>query len=389
LAAKNKLIRITTVPMALKFLLPGQMKFMQANGFDVLMISADGIERNDVMEKEGCPHVIVPMTRKITPFKDLNCLWQLIKIFKKEKPNIVHTHTPKAGLLGMLAAKICGVRVRIHTVAGLPLMVETGFKFQLLKIIEKITFWGANHVWPNSNSLLNYIVECNLSSQKKLKVISKGSSNGIDLARFSKANFDNRILNDVKIKINYSLEHTYLLTIGRLVKDKGIIELVETFKIINASYTKTKLVLVGKFEEELDPLPSSIIEEIKTNVNIIHIDWSQYVEYYISIANVFIFPSHREGFPNVLLQSGALGTPIVCSAIAGNIDIVEDNKTGLLFPVGDRESLKNKIIFALENSGEMQKMATILQSNITKYYSRENIWNALLLEYKTLTIKNG
>jgi glycosyltransferase involved in cell wall biosynthesis len=389
LAAKNKLIRITTVPMALKFLLPGQMKFMQANGFDVLMISADGIERNDVMEKEGCPHVIVPMTRKITPFKDLNCLWQLIKIFKKEKPNIVHTHTPKAGLLGMLAAKICGVRVRIHTVAGLPLMVETGFKFQLLKIIEKITFWGANHVWPNSNSLLNYIVECNLSSQKKLKVISKGSSNGIDLARFSKANFDNRILNDVKIKINYSSEHTYLLTIGRLVKDKGIIELVETFKIINASYTKTKLVLVGKFEEELDPLPSSIIEEIKSNVNIIHIDWSQYVEYYISIANVFIFPSHREGFPNVLLQSGALGTPIVCSAIAGNIDIVEDNKTGLLFPVGDRESLKNKIIFALENSGEMQKMATILQSNITKYYSRENIWNALLLEYKTLTIKNG
>jgi glycosyltransferase involved in cell wall biosynthesis len=389
LAAKNKLIRITTIPMALKFLLPGQMKFMQANGFDVLMISADGIERNSVMENEGCPHTIVPMTRKITPFKDLNCLWQLIKIFKKEKPDIVHTHTPKAGLLGMLAAKICGVRVRIHTVAGLPLMVETGFKFQLLKIIEKITFWGANHVWPNSNSLLNYIVEHNLSSQKKLKVISKGSSNGIDLARFSKANFDNRILNDVKIKINYSSDHTYLLTIGRLVKDKGIIELVETFKIINASYTKTKLVLVGKFEEELDPLPSSIIEEIKSNVNIIHIDWSQYVEYYISIANVFIFPSHREGFPNVLLQSGALGTPIVCSAIAGNIDIVEDNKTGLLFPVGDRESLKNKIIFALEKSGEMQKMATILQSNITKYYSRENIWNALLLEYKTLTIKNG
>jgi glycosyltransferase involved in cell wall biosynthesis len=383
-----KLIRITTVPMALKFLLPGQMKFMQQNGFDVLMISADGIERNDVIENEGCRHIVVSMTRKITPLKDLICLWQLIKIFKKEKPDIVHTHTPKAGLLGMLAAKICRIKVRIHTVAGLPLMAKTGFKLELLKIIEKITYWSANHVWPNSNSLLNYIVTYKLSSEKKLKVISKGSSNGIDLSRFSKSNFDDEILNNIKKTINYKSDFTYLLTVGRLVKDKGIIELVKTFKTINASYPKTKLLLVGKFEEDLDPLPSNIIEEIKNNLNIIHIDWSKYVEYYISLANVFIFPSHREGFPNVLLQSAALGTPILCSAIVGNIDIVEDKKTGLLFSVGDGESIKNKIIFSLENSDEMKRMATTLKSNITKYYSRENIWNALIIEYKKLTKKN-
>lgn len=375
--------------MALKFLLPGQMKFMHAHGFDVLMISADGIERDDVVKNEGCPHVIVPMTRKITPLQDLKCLLRLIKIFKKEKPDIVHTHTPKAGLLGMLAAKICSVKVRIHTVAGLPLMVETGVKLKLLKAVEKITYRSANHVWPNSYSLLNYIIVNKFSAKKKLKMISKGSSNGIDLSRFSRSNFDDRILNDVKKAINYNSDFTYLLTIGRLVIDKGIIELVETFKAINVIYPKTKLVLVGKFEEDLDPLPLNIIEEIKTNINIVHIDWSSYVEYYISLANIFIFPSHREGFPNVLLQSGTLGTPIICSAIAGNIDIVEDNKTGLLFPVGDREGIKNKIIFALENSNEMQKMATILKSNITKYYSRESIWNALLIEYKTLTIKNG
>ncbi|MEI9957965.1 MAG: glycosyltransferase [Ferruginibacter sp.] len=127
----HKLIRITTVPMALRYLLPGQMNFMQQNGFDVIMISADGPELNDVLQNEKCPHIVVPMTRRISPWKDLKCLWALIKIFKKERPDIVHTHTPKAGLLGMMAAKFCGVKVRIHTVAGMPLMVEKGFTFHL------------------------------------------------------------------------------------------------------------------------------------------------------------------------------------------------------------------------------------------------------------------
>jgi glycosyltransferase involved in cell wall biosynthesis len=385
LAEKVKLIRITTVPMALKFLLPGQMKFMSENGFDVTMISADGIERNDVIKNEGCPHIIVPMTRKITPLEDLKCLWQLIKIFKQLKPDIVHTHTPKAGLLGMLAAKICGVKTRIHTVAGLPLMVEKGFKLQLLKTIEKITYLSANQVWPNSKSLLNYIIAQKLTSHSKLKVINKGSSNGINLERFSKSSFDENILNDVKRSVNYNSEYTYLLNIGRLVNDKGIVELVYTFKEINITYPKTKLILVGKFENDLDPLPLNIINEIKNDTNIIHIDWSSLVEYYISLANIFIFPSHREGFPNVLLQSGALGTPIICSSIAGNVDIVEDQVTGLLFSVKDEQEIKSKIIFALENVDKMQNMATVLKLNIAKYYTRESIWNAILTEYKKLT----
>ena len=114
----KKLIRITTIPMALHVLLPGQMKFMSENGFKVIMISADGENLDKVIENEKCQHIIVPMTRKITPWQDLLCLFQLIKIFRKEKPDIVHSHTPKAGLLGMMAAKISGIKIRIHTVAG-------------------------------------------------------------------------------------------------------------------------------------------------------------------------------------------------------------------------------------------------------------------------------
>ncbi len=370
--------------MSLRFLLPGQMRFMKANGFDVLMISANGKEIEELIANEDCRHTIVPMTRRITPIKDLICLWKLIKIFRKEKPDIVHTHTPKAGLLGMLAAKISGVKVRIHTVAGLPLMVETGFKFQLLKFIEKLTYASANHVWPNSFSLFHYIKEHKLTKEKKLKVISKGSSNGIDLYRFSIENFNSDILTDVKNSIDYNHKNIYLLSIGRLVKDKGIIELIETFKTFSVTQKNVKLVLVGKFEEELDALPTNILEEIKTNPNITHIDWAEHVEYYISLATLFVFPSHREGFPNVLLQSGALGTPIICSSIAGSIDIVENNNTGLCFEVGDIMQMKNQITFALNNPDRMKGMAAKLKNSIFKFYDREIIWNAILQEYKTL-----
>ena len=384
MAAPLKLIRITTVPMSLKFLLPGQMKFMQTHGFEVLMISADGDEIADVIANEDCPHIVVPMTRKITPIKDLACLWELIKIFKKERPDIVHTHTPKAGLLGMLAAKLSGVKVRIHTVAGLPLMVEKGFKFQLLKFIEKLTYAAANQVWPNSFSLLQYIQTQKLTSNKKLKVINKGSSNGINLNRFSVANFKEETLNVVKKSIDYTEANTYLLCISRLVKDKGIIELVQTFQQIQLTEKNIKLVLVGKFETDLDPLPTNILDEIKNNKNIIHIDWSNHVEYYISLATLFIFPSHREGFPNVLLQAGAIGTPIICSTIAGNVDLVEDKITGLRFIVEDTTEMKNQILFALNNPEQMKEMAATLKNNIFNFYDREIMWQAILQEYKTL-----
>lgn len=372
------------MPISLKYLLNGQMRFMKENGFEVLMISADGREIGEVIANENCRHTIVPMTRKITPLKDLICLWKLIRIFKKEKPDIVHTHTPKAGLLGMMAAKICNVKIRIHTVAGLPLMVETGIKFHVLKFIEKLTYASANHIWPNSFSLLNYINEQKLTKKNKLKVISKGSSNGIDLNRFSITSFNQETLSEVKKSIDFNSGNIYLLSIGRLVKDKGIVELVETFKDLQPDHQNIKLVLVGKFEMELDPLPQHIIEEIKSNANIIHIDWTAYVEYYISLATLFVFPSHREGFPNVLLQSGAMGTPIICSSIAGNVDIVENNITGLRFDVGDTLQMKNQITFALNNPEIMKGMAIKLKENIFSYYNRETIWNAILQEYKTL-----
>lgn len=379
-----KLIRITTVPLALRFLLPGQMKFMSENGFDVLMISSDGEELSSVIEAEQCRHIIVPMTRKITVFQDIKCLFQLIKIFRKEKPDIVHSHTPKAGLLGMLAAWLTGVRVRIHTVAGIPLMTKSGIIFQILKITEKVTYAAATNIWPNGNSLYQYILQHRLTSNKKLKVISKGSSNGIDLKRFNEASLDKLKLDEIKSSINYDDKYFYLLFMGRLVFDKGIVELVNVFKKLSNKYPYRRLLLVGKYEKDLDPLPDETVNEIETNNSIIKIDWTQRGEYYLHLANCFIFPSHREGFPNVLLQAGAMHLPVICSKIAGNIDLIEHDTSGLVFNREDEIQLYALIDFAINHSEKMQSMADNLQQIIYTNYKQEELWKNLLDQYQLL-----
>jgi glycosyltransferase involved in cell wall biosynthesis len=383
-----KLIRITTVPMALRYLLPGQMKYMQQHGFDVLMVSADGPELPDVLANEGCPHKIVPLTRQITPFKDLACLWQMVKLFRQENPDIVHTHTPKAGLIGMLAAKLAGVRIRIHTVAGMPLMVEKGAKYHLLKFIEKLTYWAATEVWPNSPSMRSFIEQYRLAPPKKLKIIGRGSSNGINLDRFSPEAVPAETLERVKQQINWQPDCTYWLCVGRLVKDKGITELVDVFCQWHKANPSLRLVLVGQYEPELDPLPEATLAQIKSNPAIIAVGWSNEVPAYMQLAHLFVFPSHREGFPNVLLQAAAMQLPIVCSAIPGNVDIVRHKETGYLFEVGNKDQLLLTTGSIMMDKDHLRQMTGQLYQEVQQYYQQQNVWAAIRAEYVSL-LHNG
>ena len=356
---------------------------MKDNGFDVIMISSEGKELPDTIQNENCRHIIVNMTRKITPLRDLKCLVQLIRILRKEKPAIVHTHTPKAGLLGMIAARFCGIKIRIHTVAGLPLMVEKGFRCYLLKKTERITAKAASQVWPNSHSILDYMKLHHLADPQKLSVIGKGSTNGIDTDYYNPENLDLNLENDIKRNINYSTQNKYLLFTGRLVTDKGVVELVRSFTLLQQKRTNLKLILIGDFEENLDPLTGATKIKIETHPSIIHINWTNDVKYYMKLAHYFIFPSHREGFPNVLLQAGAMGLPIVCSKIPGNIDIVTHQETGLMFDSGNDQQMVELIEWALDNPGQMADMAKNLQRVIQIEYRRENIWQNILEAYKS------
>ena len=379
-----KLIRVTTVPMAFHVLLKGQMKYMKDAGFDVILVSADGRERDDVLQSEECPHVIIPMTRKITPFADLKSLWQLYRFFKKEKPDIVHSHTPKAGLLSMLAARMAGVKLRIHTIAGLRFMTSGGMTRKILTTMEKLTTSAATHVWPNSQSLLQYIKEQKLASPKKLEVIGKGSTNGINLERFSESSLSQEKIEGAKKVIRYDPGLSYILSIGRIVKDKGIAEVAKAFDKLYRKNTSLRLVLVGEFEEHLDPLDPQTMETIRNHPGIILAGWHDEVEYFLHLADVLVHASYREGFPNVLLQAGAMRCPIVCSRIPGNVDIVDNNQTGLIFKVRDEEDLYNKLEEAITSKDKMRMMAEHLRRKIEQNFDTRQVRRFLEEKYRLL-----
>ena len=383
-----KLIRITTVPIALKYLLAGQMKRAKEKGFDVLMVSADGQGREDVIRQEGVEHRIVPMTRKITPLADLRSLMQLYKLFKKEKPDIIHSHTPKAGLLAMIAGKMAGIKIRIHTIAGLRFMTEQGMKRKLLVSMEKLTAKFASHVWPNSNSMLGYIKENRLVPLKKLEVIGGGSSNGINLQRFSNEKLDVNHLNEVKKLVNYNEKLIYLLCIGRIVKDKGINELVAAFAKLYANNNDLRLILVGTFEEELDPIAGETRKILESHPGIIQTGWREDVEYFMPISFALVHPSYREGFPNVLLQAGAMLCPVICSRIAGNIDIIEHEKTGILFEPESETSLTQALVYAFDHPFILNSCAKALRRKIEEQFDQHVLQEKIISKYKELLVNS-
>jgi glycosyltransferase involved in cell wall biosynthesis len=370
--------------MALKVLLRGQMRYMKQNGFEVIMVSAQGRELQDVLEYEGCRHQVIPMTRKITPFADMNSLWRLYRFFRREKPDIVHSHTPKAGLIAMLAARLAGVKIRIHTVAGLRYMTAAGLTRKVLVAMEKITAAAATHVWPNSRSLLNYIKENKLVRLEKLEVIGKGSSNGIDLARFSRKALNGEGIAKARQAIHYDPALTYILSVGRIVKDKGISELSRAFSELYKENNKLRLVLVGTFEEKLDPIDQEIMTLIKNHPGIILAGWHDEVENFMAVSNLLVHASYREGFPNVVLQAGAMECPVICSRIEGNIDIVDENINGLVFTVRDERDLYEKLKQAIACPDEMKRMANLLRRKIEDNFDRNFVQEQLRQKYMEL-----
>jgi len=381
-----KLIRVTTVPISLKLLLAGQMKYMKEAGWDVLMVSADGKEINEIEKGEGCTHFTIPFTRKITPLHDIVCLWKLYNLFKKEKPDIVHSHTPKAGLLSMWAAKLAGVKVRIHTVAGLPYMVAEKQKKSLLVQMEKSTYASSTEVWPNSNSLREFIIKEGLAEPEKLKVIGEGSSNGIDLKKFNRNSLKENHLVAATMRIMPSENDFIILAIGRLVKDKGIEELVQAF-VSSKLADRAKLVLLGSFEQDLNPLDQDVVRKIQDHPRIVQIEWTDHVAHYLALADVLVHASHREGFPNVLLEAGAMQVPIICSDIIGNLDIVTNKKTGLVFPVKKTDILKDALEFAYVKRDYMQSLADNLFEEVTTKYERGKMHHLILEEYNKYVLQ--
>lgn len=384
---KPRLLRITTVPVSLKLLLEGQFTFFQDQGFDVLTVSADGPEVA-YLKKNQIRHQVVAMTRAITPLRDLFALWQLILIILKFKPAIVHTHTPKAGLLGMMAAWICRVPVRMHTVAGLPLMEAVGIKRSLLLLTEKITYVCAHRIYPNSSGLLKYIQSEFQTQSEKFKILGKGSSNGIDASYFSRnADLQKQAL-AIREQYNIGIDTIVFSFVGRLVKDKGIVELVQAFKKIKNS-CPARLMLIGPFEENLDPLPVEIMTFIQNDNSVILPGFQHDVRPWMMASDVFVFPSYREGFPNVVMQAACLEIPCIVSDINGCNEIIQQNETGLYVQAKDSESLYSAMLLMANDKEKRISIGQKSREFVAKNFDRTYFWSELLNEYHESLVASG
>ena len=384
----KKLIRITTVPISFKVLLKGQLRFMASNGFDVKGVSSEGEELKEVRENEGIVMEAINMSRKITPFQDLKSLWEMWNFLRKEKPQIVHTHTPKAGIIGMLAARLAGVPYRLHTVAGLPLIEATGTKRKILNFVEKLTYSSATRVYPNSKGLYDFILQNNFTQSNKLKIIANGSSNGINTTFFNPAQVSEIEKVALREKFNIQPDDFVFVFVGRIVSDKGINELIKAFSELqtaeNNELTGIKLLLVGGLESDLDPLNPETLAEINQNKDIISAGFQQDVRPFFAISDALAFPSYREGFPNVVMQAGAMGLPSIVSDINGCNEIIVEGENGLIIPSKNVEKLKEKMLTLARDKNLYVKLKENSRRMIENRYEQSVVWNALLEEYEGL-----
>lgn len=381
--------RIVTAPISFEKLLAGQMAYMQENGCKVTMISSGLAKLQKLSAAEGCDYFAVSMTRQITPLKDLKALYQLYRIMKTYKPDIVHTHTPKAGTLGMIAGMLAGIKVRMHTVAGMPLTEAKGIKKALLKRVEKITYSCATHIYPNSFKLANYIVTNRYCPAGKVKVLGKGSSNGIDVGYFKPAN--DFICEEFiqKEQLNISPGNFVYLFIGRIVTDKGINELVQAFEKLCLTNKDIRLLLVGPFENELDPVLPATKQAIKNNKAIISVGYKSDVRPYLAISHVLVFPSYREGFPNVPMQAGCFNLPAIVTDINGCNEIITEGVNGIIIPPKNMLALKNAMERMLYDDELRLSCGNKAREVIAESYSNKLIWSVILEEYTSAVFKKN
>nr|WP_237690520.1 glycosyltransferase family 4 protein [Salegentibacter lacus] len=364
-------------------LLEGQLTYMNQY-YEVTAVAAEKERLEKYGKKNGVQTFWVEMTRAITPVQDLKAVWKLYNFFKREKPEIVHTHTPKAGIVGMLAAKMAGVPLRLHTVAGLPLLETTGNKRKVLNAVEKFTYKLATKVYPNSRGLQDIILEEGFANQSKLKVLGKGSSNGIDTGYFSPSQFDETQKRNKRQSLGIPQEDFIFIFIGRLVSEKGINELIEAFKKLQKQNQNTSLLLVGPFEKELDPLKEETFKAIKDHEKIFTTDYQEDVRPYLAISNALAFPSYREGFPNVVMQAGAMNLPAIVSDINGCNEIIVEGVNGVVIPAKNTSALFTAMELFVENENYTKRLSTNAREEICKYYERKEFWQILLKEYKSL-----
>ncbi len=374
-----KIIRSSTVPQSLETFCKGVLKELSED-YEIIALSSPGEALDLVGKREGVRTIAVPMERHISILKDLKSLLALIKVFRKERPDMVHSMTPKAGLLCMLAAWWTKVPVRIHTFTGLVFPTSTGLKKRILILTDRITCACATHVIPEGEGVKNDLIE-NKITRKPLQVLGYGNVRGVDMDYYSRRPEVEERADAIRNESRFSF-----LYVGRIVGDKGINELVSAFNRLNVEYPRARLFLVGEFENTLDPIEHSTKNLIYGNENIITVGYKTGTDLlaYYAASDCFVFPSYREGFPNTVLEAGAMGLPCIVTDINGSREIIKDGFNGLIVPSHDADALYEAMKLMLDNPQKLESMASVSREHIAAHFEQGYVRKCLLDYYREI-----
>ena len=374
----KNILRATTVPQSLGFF-EGTMEELLKQ-YDVQLLSSSGERLTEMGEKYGVITHAVDMHRRLSPLKDIKSLWKIIKVLCKEKPDLIHSMTPKAGLLCMMAAWITRVPVRVHTFTGLVWPTETGFKRKLLMLTDRITCACATHVIPEGEGVKNDLLN-NGITKKPIRVLGYGNVRGVDMVRFSRR--------PEVIEKAFSIKEDSVFSfvfVGRIVRDKGINELCEAFEKLNSLNPNTRLFLVGKFEDNLNPISDHSRHTIENNpaIRAVGPQYGDDLLAYYAASDCLVMPSYREGFPNTVLEAGALGLPSIVTDINGSREIIIEGKNGTIIPSKNVEALYKAMEKMVVDDVWRKTMASNARQLIQDRFERGFVQKCLLDYYEEL-----
>lgn len=372
---KKKIIRACTVPKSLSFV-EGIVDTLKRQGFDVVLLSSLGPEWEKFRQNHDNKCIEVPMERHISLVKDIKSLVNMISVFRKEKPYMVHSMTPKAGMLCMLAGWLTGVPVRIHTFTGLVWPTSTGLKRKILMATDWLTCACATHIIPEGQGVRNDLINGGIT-KKPLKVLGFGNVKGVDMELFDRNRFADIKKDDDKFTFMF---------VGRIVGDKGVNELVEAFTQLHEKYENTKLVLVGPYENHLDPVSELTQNRIEANSAIVAVGpkfGDDLLVEYVK-ADCHVLPSYREGFPNTPMEAGALGLPNIVTDINGAREIVVNEKNGLIVPSKDAKALYDAMERMLSDDVLREKVSKNARPMIASRFEKSFVQQCLIDYYNEI-----
>ena len=379
-----RICRIATVPYFMVSQLKSQAEYFRDLGMQVVLVSSEGSEWSKIIVGKGLSVKIINIPRSLAPWQDFIALFRLILFFSRKRFDIVHSTTPKAGLLAAIAGFITGIPIRLHTFTGQPWVMLAGVMRGISRASDKLIGVLNTKCYADSPSQAQFLVTEGVISSRKIAVIGQGSLAGVDMGRFNPDQWSLSTKHEIRKVLGIAVSSKVIIYVGRISPDKGIAELIAAFyELLKMNYD-INLILVGPQDEDCGGIGSLDLNEAVRCLRIHYIGYTGCPEKHLAISDIFCLPSYREGFGTVVIEAAAMGLPTVGTSIYGLIDAVVDGETGILVPPRNDHALLEALKRLLDHPDELKKMGKAARERCFKLFDSNKFNEKVAEEYHNI-----